>query len=75
MSLVMLRRFTLGLMTLVAGGAAPRAPAQEKPSAEGLQAVITTADDEQLGTRITRVADGQLQLATDPPRSSAAGLR
>lgn len=45
-------------------------PAAE-PAGEGLQAVITTADEEQISARMTGLADGRLQLATEPPREIA----
>lgn len=69
MSLVISRRVAFGLVVVALVGVA-RLAAQEKP-AQGLQAVITTADDEQISTRIVGVADGQLQLATEPARSLA----
>jgi hypothetical protein len=52
-------------------GAQQEVPNEQQPSPSGLQAVITTADDEQISTRITALVDGRLQLATDPPREIA----
>ena len=49
---------------------APFAWAEEAAKAP-LQAVITTADDEQIGAALTGLADGKLTLSTDPPRSLA----
>jgi hypothetical protein len=54
-------------------GAQDEAQAAREPSAPGLQAVITTADDEQISARITGLADGRLTLATEPPREIALG--
>lgn len=36
---------------------------------KGLQALVTTVDDQQVSGPIVAVADGRLQLATEPPRT------
>jgi hypothetical protein len=60
-SLVALVAIALG-RPLVADEAAPPG---------GVQAVLVTVDDEQLSGKITGLADGKLNVATDPPRAIA----
>ena len=43
----------------------------DEPPAGGMQAVLVTIDDEQLSGKITGLADGKLNVATEPPRSIA----
>lgn len=64
----MFHRPTLLLIALLAVvRCAPLAAEEEKrPS---LKALIVTAADEQIEAEIVGLADGQLQLATDPPRT------
>ena len=57
----------LGVLLLLA---MPVVWAEEAPKVP-LKAVITTADEEQIGAALTSLADGKLTLATDPPRSLA----
>jgi hypothetical protein len=45
--------------------------AADETAAQGLQAVITTADDEQISAQITALQGGKLSLATEPARTIA----
>ncbi|MBI3839433.1 MAG: NPCBM/NEW2 domain-containing protein [Planctomycetia bacterium] len=45
------------------------ARSDEQTSPAPLQAVVTTADDEQIGGAISGLADGKLSLSSEPPRS------
>lgn len=65
MSWLSLRSF-LGCLLLVA---VARCLSAADTDSHGLQAVVTTVDEQQIGGRIVGVADGQLQLATEPPRT------
>jgi hypothetical protein len=71
MSPTMSPRVVLGLAAVVALFGAAGFAADEPKAPEGLQAVITTADDEQTSAVIAGLKDGQLQLATEPPRTVA----
>jgi hypothetical protein len=63
---------SVGIAFLVALTAAGPLWAQEASAkAKGLQAVITTADDEKISAGIIGLQDGKLELATEPPRSIA----
>lgn len=64
-------RFVAVLTFLVAPLAKLPPTAGAETADEGLQAVVVTAHDERIGGRIMGLADGQLQIATDPPRSIA----
>lgn len=65
MSWLFLRRYLVCLALCCAANVCFAAEADSK----GLQAVVTTVDDQQVSGQITGVADGQLQLATEPPRT------
>ncbi len=45
------------------------APAGDAPSPGGVQAVVTTVDDQQTSAVLAGVENGQLRLATEPPRT------
>jgi hypothetical protein len=61
----------LATLALVAGAATLWAQDQPEPRPAGVQVIVTTADDEQTAALLTGVAEGRLQLATDPPREVA----
>ncbi len=56
-----------GTIVLAIAPAAARSAEETGPAP--LQAVVTTADDEQIGGAISGLADGKLSLATEPPRA------
>jgi hypothetical protein len=62
----------LAIASLVAWATSGPLLAQEASAkAKGLQAVITTADDEKISAGIISLQDGKLELATEPPRTIA----
>src|SRR5262245_34569201 len=56
-----------GLLTLAPQLA--RGDDEPKAASGPLQAVVTTSDDERIGTSLVNLVDGKLTLATDPPRT------
>ncbi len=64
----------MAIASLVAWATVGPLLAQEaNAKVKGLQAVITTADDEQISAGIIGLQDGKLELATEPPRTIALG--